>query len=85
MSTPARSASLAVRTVGSFLESLNEAWDDFVADLDAGDDVSDSVPFLASRLETLAGWPAVYSGIWAEEDAARVRLLEYVKKEGLEE
>ncbi|KAG5647428.1 hypothetical protein H0H81_007731, partial [Sphagnurus paluster] len=31
MSTPARSASLAVRTVGSFLESLNEAWDDFVA------------------------------------------------------
>ncbi|KAG5640320.1 hypothetical protein H0H81_012147, partial [Sphagnurus paluster] len=75
MSTPARSASLAVRTVGSFLESLNEAWDDFVADLDAGDDVSDSVPFLASRLETLAGWPAVYSGIWAEEDAARVRLL----------
>ncbi|KAG5633747.1 hypothetical protein H0H81_005558 [Sphagnurus paluster] len=85
MSTPARSASLAVRTVGSFLESLNEAWEDFVADLDAGDDVTDSVPFLASRLETLAGWPAVYSGIWAEEDVARVRLLEFVREKGLEE
>ncbi|KAG5633604.1 hypothetical protein H0H81_006161 [Sphagnurus paluster] len=85
MSTPARSASLTVRTVGSFLESLNEAWEDFVADLDAGDDVSDSVPFLASRLETLAGWPAVYSGIWAEEDAARIRLLEFVREKGLEE
>ncbi|KAG5633938.1 hypothetical protein H0H81_001533 [Sphagnurus paluster] len=85
MSTPARSASLAVCTVGSFLESLNEAWEDFVADLDAGDDVTDSVPFLASRLETLAGWPAVYSGIWAEEDAARVRLLEFVREKGLQE
>ncbi|KAG5649143.1 hypothetical protein H0H81_005976 [Sphagnurus paluster] len=85
MLIPARSASLAVRTIGSFIELLNEAWEDFVADLDAGDDVTDSVPFLASRLETLAGWPAVYSGIWAKEDAAHVRLLEYVKKEGLEE
>ncbi|KAG5649090.1 hypothetical protein H0H81_006376 [Sphagnurus paluster] len=85
MSTPARSASLAIRTIGSFIESLNEAWEDFVADLHAGDDVTDSVPFLASRLETLAGWPAVYSGIWAEEDAARVRLLEFVREKGLEE
>ncbi|KAG5649453.1 hypothetical protein H0H81_003717 [Sphagnurus paluster] len=85
MSTPACSASLALRTIGSFIKSLDEAWDNFVADLDAGDDVADQVPFLASRLETLAGWPAVYLGIWAGEDAARVWLLKYVKKKGLEE
>ncbi|KAG5649821.1 hypothetical protein H0H81_001878, partial [Sphagnurus paluster] len=85
MSTPACSASLAVCTIGSFIESLNEAWEDFVADLGDGDDVTDQVPFLASRLKTLASWPAVYSGIWAGEDAARVRLLEFVREKGLEE
>ncbi|KAG5634147.1 hypothetical protein H0H81_003171 [Sphagnurus paluster] len=85
MSTPARSASPAVRTIGSFIESLNEAWEDFVVDLGDGDDVTDQVPFLASRLKTLASWPAVYSGIWAGEDATRVRLLEFVREKGLEE
>ncbi|KAG5649677.1 hypothetical protein H0H81_002545 [Sphagnurus paluster] len=85
MSTPACSASLAVRTIGSFVESLNEAWDDFVTDLDAGNNVMDQMPFLALWLDTLASWPAVYSGIWASKDAAWARLLEFVKAKGLEE
>ncbi|KAG5650286.1 hypothetical protein H0H81_012742 [Sphagnurus paluster] len=84
MSTPAHSASLAVHTIGSLIESLDEAWDDFVADLDTGDNVADQVPFLASRLKTLASWPVGYLGIWASEDAACVRLLEFVRKKGLE-
>ncbi|KAG5650245.1 hypothetical protein H0H81_000192 [Sphagnurus paluster] len=85
MSTPACSASFTVRAVGSFIKSLNEAWDNFIADLDTSNDVADQVPFLALRLKTLACWPAVYSGIWASEDATRARLLEYVKEKGLEE
>ncbi|KAG5635904.1 hypothetical protein H0H81_009729, partial [Sphagnurus paluster] len=83
MSTSACSAPLTICTVGSFVESLNEAWDNFVTDLDAGNNVADQVLFLASRLDTLAGWPPVYLGIWAGEDAACVRLLEYVKKKAL--
>ncbi|KAG5634104.1 hypothetical protein H0H81_003394 [Sphagnurus paluster] len=85
MSTPACSASLAVCSVSSFIEFLNKAWDDFIADLDAGNNVADQVPFLASWLNTLAGWPLVYFGIWASKDAAHVWLLEFVRKKGLEE
>ncbi|KAG5634526.1 hypothetical protein H0H81_001643 [Sphagnurus paluster] len=85
MLTPACSASLAIRTVSSFFKLLNKAWDNFVTDLDAGDDVTDQVLFLALRLETLASCPAVYLGIWAREDAARILLIQFVKEKGLEE
>ncbi|KAG5635068.1 hypothetical protein H0H81_012549 [Sphagnurus paluster] len=82
--TAACSALLAIRTIGSFIKSLKEAWEDFVADLDASNDVADQVLFLALLLETLASWPVVYLGIWAREDTTHVRLLQFVKEKGLD-